>query len=101
MKDIISQTKVRAIERFLEKNPASSRNIAEGIPPKGAPLELPEIPTHRVFSFTEIKDDSGNNIRVRIDGAWARLDKDYCIIDIVEKTVVIPIVYAKTVGLVE
>lgn len=101
MEDIIAQKKVRAIERFLEKNPASSRNLAKGIPPKVDPPEMPDIPTHRVFSFTAIKDDTGNHIRLYINGAWARLDEKYCIVDIVEKTAVLPIVYAKSVGLAE
>ena len=100
-KDIIAQKKVDAIERFLEKNPGSSRNLAKGIPPKKDPPELQDISTHRVFSFTAIKDNSGNHIRLYIKGAWARLDKAYCIVDIVAKTVVVPIVYAKSMGLVE
>ena len=60
--------------------------------------EQPFVSTHKFLAYTEIKDD-GEYVRLRIKGAWARLLKDHCVLDKVKKTVVISIVYAKSVGI--
>jgi len=68
---------------------------------EGQPIEIKaEGTTHKVFSFTERKED-GEYISLKIKGAWARLLKDQCILDIIKRTVIISRVYAKSVGLAE